>query len=460
MYISKVELKNIRGVGPKGLSVNFASTAFPRRSSLAGWHVIAGSNGAGKTTILQAMAASLLGGSGSAWLFRPEDRKDWIHRKGTTESTADSGSTCTWIERAPDDDDAPPAERSVAPVPLRVEWNRDSSGVREIPPDGDHSVILNQFWQAATFGAQPKGWMFAAYGPHRGNRQSSPDATSLFKAAPRTAAVVTLFRQDAGLDGVNSWLMELELRAARKQGADAEALRDGILRLLGHGLIVPDAQTRMKLESDGLHVHWQGAWRPARLLGDGYYSTLALVTDLLLRIEQFKPGRLLQDILRWGPQEDAPIGVEFSGVIVIDEPESHLHPELQQRLGFWLKTHFPRMQFIVTTHSPLVCQAAEQGGLFRMPKTGKIEPVDEATWALAVNGTLDTAVVSHLFGLETPESTRAGVDRRRLGALLTKAIREGELDPGEATERDQLERRLPTDPDYRLDTLVRAFLKR
>lgn len=461
MYISKVELKNIRGVGERGLTLDLATPAFEAadRSSLAGWTVIAGPNGAGKTTLLQGMAASLLGGSGSNWLFRPEDRRDWIHRSGPAESLSDRGETCTWIERVPDDDEAPARERQVGPVPLRVEWPRDPSSVREIPPDGDHAFVLKYFWHAAAYGAKPDGWLYAGYGPHRGNRQSSPDAVSLFKAAPRTAAVVTLFRQDAGLDAAGSWLADLELRAARNKRSDEEALRDGVLRLLGDGLLQDGERTRMRVESDGLHVHWQGGWRPTRLLGDGFHSTLAVVLDLLLRIEQFKPGRLLEDILRWSPDPEAPIGIGFSGVVVIDEPESHLHPELQQRLGFWLKRHFPGMQFIVTTHSPLICQAAEPGGLFTMPRCGVVRPIERETWAEVANGTVDTAIMSRLFGLESPQSQEAARARRRLGALEAKRIREG-LSASEEQERAALEARLPQDPDYQLDTLVQAFLKR
>src|SRR5438132_1106565 len=61
---------------------------------------------------------------------------------------------------------------------------------------------------------------------------------------------------------------------------------------------------------------------------------------------------------------------DFPGVVLIDEVDSHLHPEWQRQIGFWLKRHFPKMQFIVTTHSPLICQAADVKGLFHLPAPG------------------------------------------------------------------------------------------
>lgn len=46
--------------------------------------------------------------------------------------------------------------------------------------------------------------------------------------------------------------------------------------------------------------------------------------------------------------------VESSGIVLIDEIELHLHPTLQQEILQRLQKTFPAIQFIVTTHSPLV----------------------------------------------------------------------------------------------------------
>ncbi|THV58501.1 AAA family ATPase [Chryseobacterium candidae] len=47
-------------------------------------------------------------------------------------------------------------------------------------------------------------------------------------------------------------------------------------------------------------------------------------------------------------------GIESNGVVLIDEIELHLHPTLQQEILQRLRITFPNIQFIVTTHSPLV----------------------------------------------------------------------------------------------------------
>ena len=47
------------------------------------------------------------------------------------------------------------------------------------------------------------------------------------------------------------------------------------------------------------------------------------------------------------------------GIVIIDEIEKHLHPKLQLKVLKCLRTHFPKVQFIVTTHSPLVISSAD-----------------------------------------------------------------------------------------------------
>ena len=60
-----------------------------------------------------------------------------------------------------------------------------------------------------------------------------------------------------------------------------------------------------------------------------------------------------------GRDTDGKLFFMRSGVVLIDEIDAHLHPEWQREIGFWLKRHFPNIQFIVTTHSPIICQAAD-----------------------------------------------------------------------------------------------------
>lgn len=63
-------------------------------------------------------------------------------------------------------------------------------------------------------------------------------------------------------------------------------------------------------------------------------------------------GDLARRLVKLNPDSDAPL--HSHGIVVIDEIELHLHPKWQQEILIGLQETFPNLQFIVTTHSPQV----------------------------------------------------------------------------------------------------------
>lgn len=76
-------------------------------------------------------------------------------------------------------------------------------------------------------------------------------------------------------------------------------------------------------------------------LSDGYRSTLSLIADIAYRMALLNPS-LGEDIL------------ETPGIVLVDEVELHLHPVWQARILGDLRSIFPNIQFVVTTHAPAV----------------------------------------------------------------------------------------------------------
>lgn len=72
-------------------------------------------------------------------------------------------------------------------------------------------------------------------------------------------------------------------------------------------------------------------------LSEGYSAVISIVTELLMRMEA-------HDVKNY----------DLEGVVLIDEIEAHLHVELQKNILPLLTSFFPKIQFIVTTHSPFV----------------------------------------------------------------------------------------------------------
>lgn len=87
---------------------------------------------------------------------------------------------------------------------------------------------------------------------------------------------------------------------------------------------------------------------PIDLLSDGFKSMLAMVADIAYRCINLNP-HLGENAL------------ESTGVVLIDELDVHLHPNWQKKVVKMLKTAFPNIQFIVTTHSPLILHSLELG---------------------------------------------------------------------------------------------------
>ncbi len=86
-----------------------------------------------------------------------------------------------------------------------------------------------------------------------------------------------------------------------------------------------------------------GVTLPLAWLSSGLRITAGLVIDLASRMARANPHLGGRDL-----REQTP------GIVLIDEVDLHLHPQWQQRIIGNLRTAFPRVQFIVTTHSPQV----------------------------------------------------------------------------------------------------------
>ena len=81
---------------------------------------------------------------------------------------------------------------------------------------------------------------------------------------------------------------------------------------------------------------------PLEAMSDGARSVISMAADIAYRMARLNPDM----------GED--VTLKTSGVILIDEVDMHLHPSWQQTVVNDLIRAFPKVQFIVTTHSPQV----------------------------------------------------------------------------------------------------------
>ena len=166
-------------------------------------------------------------------------------------------------------------------------------------------------------------------------------------------------------------------------------------------------------------------------LSDGERTYLALIGDLAMRLCIANPG--LGDPL------------QGEGVALIDEIDLHLHPQWQRRAIEILPNVFPNVQFIVTTHSPIVAGSALAGSLFIFD-SGEIKSID-------AYGQDAARILDEIF--DTPPRPNAISERLK---KVSDWIDDGNADAARAEMR-HLEEKLPsTDPELvRLRMRVRSL---
>jgi predicted ATP-binding protein involved in virulence len=130
------------------------------------------------------------------------------------------------------------------------------------------------------------------------------------------------------------------------------------------------------------------------MLSEGVRSMVAMVADIAWRAAVINP--------HLGP--DAHLTTD--GVVLIDELDLHLHPAWQRRIVGDLQRTFPRIQFIVTTHSPQIVASVHRSQIRLLDHNRLVEQ------ALHVEGRATNEILEDVFGVAArPEQVQAELDK-------------------------------------------------
>lgn len=455
MYVAGLRVDGVRGFhGPRACDLDFTRPG----GGYAGWTVMAGRNGSGKTTLLRLLALTLTGGR-RAHQLEPE-LEDYL----TLGATHGSVVAKILADRAADT----MAPAGGEPAEVRLDWRPEQDDGLFDEPTEDFEpptevvftaprTLTSALWSSAP----PPGWFCAAYGPFR-----RLTGTGLYERTPpqldRATALRTLFEEQSALTEAFDWLLSLHLRTLEARPGIGE-LKAGVLRLLNDGdggdALLPDCYRIEDVDSDGMWLRRQGDSGPEgarielRRMSDGQRTVVALVLDIVRQMHA------AYGVLAFEERAGGTVVLPHPGVVLIDEIDAHLHMTWQKRIGQWLTAHFPAIQFIVTTHSPYVCQAADPGGLIRLPGTGEQGPpqvVDRDLYGRIVYGTGDDAALSDLFGLDSPYSDEARHLRDRLAELEYDVLL-GRADAEQTEEYLRLRERLSSSPVARVDEVMERY---
>lgn len=393
MYLKKLRLRNIK-------CFEDVTLEFPNRDGdYSGWVVLLGQNGAGKSSVLQAVGGLLAQSKRPPhWLCGPR----WI-RQGEFESHLDIAFLIS------------EAEANANIWEFRLGFSEPTTcGPERIGTGGHRTSHSNVTFQRSKNQYSQGSWFFAGYGPYRRLSEGRVSSTS----SPVIKQFLTLFDEVEGLPECIDWLPKLyshsidtKRKGWQKARKDLPVLIDLVNSLLPKTVRVDDCDSEQvsfrSLGATGLTI-WE--------LSDGVRSFLAVTLDLLRRAHQSQP-----DITALVREDEHGSSLMIEGMVLIDEADAHLHPSWQRELGESLCRVFPKIQFIVTTHSPFIAQSATDGGLFVLRSSEK-GTVEVEKFEESVRGWTATQILtSPAFGLHSTRSIETEQLIRRNSDLVSKS---------------------------------------
>lgn len=458
VYLDHLHVRNLKLL--RDFRLGFTVDGKPRM-----WTVIIGRNGTAKTSILQAIALAAAGARQVSVLAKPvighlvdrraEQTLEIEARFRFTPLGAGLESIHPTLGRAPH-----PDERLWSKLSLRPEeatffgesWYANTLGARVDMAPRDRFEPLDE----ARANNRPL-WFVAGYGVGR----FLPDPSlSPQLVTPSIERLEPLFRNTTSLTS----LRFLDYFPEHKARQFSKVLRDTLTSVK---TLVPDLvdielrgakgitkyetlidKDRFKLKV-GEHEHKF----PAVALSHGYQSTLAWIADLI--------GHVMLEA------DDAIEASDIEGLVLIDEIDLYLHPTWQAALVPALRETFPKVQFVTTTHSPVVLsslapdeivvvdQHPVTGDVERFvhdPETGQLVP--ESTVAIGTSAPdpramTGTDVYRTWFGLDRLTLNPHGERLRSYLQLATDPFRTDEEDAELLAVKRELEKdrvELPREP--------------
>lgn len=345
--------------------------------------VLTGDNATGKTTLLDAIACAI-----SAPLERfPYAKSKQLKGSDVRESVTALGSSFDKQVHFP---------ATVSAVGVfdgeECSWSRSLNSVKQSRMTvADAKSILarseNMQGRVAQGDSDVVLPLIALYGT---NRLHGGNATrSLTPARGSSRAMGYEQCVSAGIDerGLYAWFEKVTLWELqnRKESPELAAVKKAIASCLPPVGGNVEATVDYDLERRELvlaYMDVQGAYRRDSLhsMSDGYRGALSLVADIARRMAMLNP-MLLDRVL------------ETPGIVLIDEIDLHLHPLWQARILGDLRSTFPNIQFIVSTHAPAVVSSVRSSHIRLLDSEHAWMPSEE-TYGRDMNAIVDIVMKS------------------------------------------------------------------
>lgn len=398
MYIDHIKLENFRTFKQTEIDFVHPDQNYVRLDlsppRLKNVNLLLGNNGSGKTTLLKAIAIAALGPAmedanlPAYRLIRREPGKVKSAQLALPEAVISARFTAH-----EQDGRGTKFRPGIIEAQATVTARGDSGEVERLR----WSHPEEKRWHPV-FSSENDAFFFVGYGATRRveSQERVDTGARQVSSLKRAQRIRSLFEEAYSLMPFSLWLPGL---AQENPGRfkQVQNLINRLLRGTGYEFISAREGGEYLFEKDGLKV-------PFPALSDGYRAYLGWIGDLLYHVCHTCPrGKKL---------------VENRGIVMVDEIDLHLHPRWQMTVLPTLAAALPNIQFIVTSHSPLLVGSLEWANIIHMsPGPQKSTKASRIEWA--VHGLdADQVLLTDFFGLS---STRAPGHKRTLKELSLKA---------------------------------------
>jgi hypothetical protein len=251
----------------------------------------------------------------------------------------------------------------------------------------------------------------------------------VYYSNPRAAAHLSVFGEDVALTEAIEWLKDLHVKSLEgshnvsSNSEFAPSVLESLKSFLNEGGLLPHGARLDSISSDGVFfTDGNGIKVDVAQMSDGYRSILSLTFELIRQMVRSYGAEAVFTNFSQGRYQ-----IDLPGVVLIDEIDAHLHPTWQARIGEWFTFVFPKIQFIVTTRSPLICRAAEKGSIWRLRAPGSPQESGKVTGAdrdRLLFGDLLDAYGTELFGRNITQSQSGQEKTEELAKLNMKSFKE------------------------------------